>query len=201
MVGDRSPPAGASIPTSFGGRRCRPGRAAVHTREEALAPGGGRSRRQEKRIDDRRGPCPDRYEVAFFNQGAADGLRDPAENQAILAETDLGFGRVDVHVDGVGGNGEMHDGDGMAPGRHHAAIGLGQGPQQGPVGHPATIYEEGDVAAVRPVATRLPDEAFDPLKGSRRELDSVVQEPGIVDAHDGVSQAAGAGSLNGDAIV
>ena len=94
-----------------------------------------------------------------ITDGAANGSLDSAEDRTLVAEADLSLRRVHVHVDLVGWNGDIENGDGAAADGQHALVRLLDGERERAVLHPATVHIETDVVARRAMDAGIADDA------------------------------------------
>ena len=80
-------------------------------------------------------------------------------NQALLAETDLGLGGMNVDIHFLGRHLKEQQHHREAGGRNHVAIGLGDGVHQQPVADEALVDEDVDGVAIELLQLRLGVEA------------------------------------------
>ncbi len=88
------------------------------------------------------------------------GARRPADrapDRPLVEEADLALGRVDVDIDRLRRQGDVHHRDRVPPDHQQAVVGLLQREAERAVLHPAPVDEEGDPLPVRPVQGRRAD--------------------------------------------
>ena len=122
----------------------------------------------------------------------ADGRGEDLPDGLLVLELDLGLGRVDIHVDAGGVEGEVDEVVGQLAGRCQALVSLRDGLMEIGVAHVAAVDEEVVAIAAPTDCVDAPDEAFD-LDERRRRLhrQQALVEVLTEDVHDAAASGGG----------